>query len=343
MRSGRVTSLSDAVSEGVEYAIFKNGRKDNWVRAFASFILRGRLQAILVATVCAALTLMVPPINIVTGAVVALVTLRKGAQEGLLVIVGTCVVSALLAFASTQNTGLFVTFLVSLGIAVLPVWILALVLRNTVSLGTTLSVAVIVAAVAVIGMHIAVADPAAWWEEVLMTAFQTAMESAQTSVDTVQFADSISMIAGWMTGIMAAAMLTGYLASLLLGRWWQAILYNPGGLKKEFYGVRLGYNMGAAALAVAVIALVASGTIGNVAKDMLWVLGVIYLLPGLGVLHNWIGKTGNPTPWLVGLYILLVFIPHVTVMVAALGWTDTWINIRARIGKRDDVSGSGDE
>src|SRR5690625_6353500 len=42
-----------------------------------------------------------------------------------------------------------------------------------------------------------------------------------------------------VTGLLAnVTSFTGVLG-LMLGRWWQALLYNPGGFKQEFNGLRL--------------------------------------------------------------------------------------------------------
>ena len=49
----------------------------------ASYIMRGRLQAMIVASTLALLSLIIPPVSVVSSATVALVTLRRGAVEGL--------------------------------------------------------------------------------------------------------------------------------------------------------------------------------------------------------------------------------------------------------------------
>ena len=70
------------------------------MQALASFTMRGRSQAVLVAAVCALLSLIVPLVGLISSAAVALVTLRQGAVEGLIVGAFAGLASGLLAFAA---------------------------------------------------------------------------------------------------------------------------------------------------------------------------------------------------------------------------------------------------
>src|SRR3569832_556219 len=65
------------------------------MRGFAQYIMRGRVQAMLVAVAMAILSLVLPPMNYLSSAVIALVTLRRGWQEGLIIIVGASAVMTL--------------------------------------------------------------------------------------------------------------------------------------------------------------------------------------------------------------------------------------------------------
>ena len=56
------------------------------MQLLASFAMRGRSQAVMLVTVLAMLSLLFPPLSILSSSVVALVTLRKGATESGLVL-----------------------------------------------------------------------------------------------------------------------------------------------------------------------------------------------------------------------------------------------------------------
>jgi hypothetical protein len=125
------------------------------MRGLASFIMRGRLQAVLVI----ALAAILPVLNIFSGAVLALVTLRKGSQEGMLnLLIATCltVILAVLLFGSTWPAiGLLGTFW-------LPLWLLSGVLRHTIALAATLQLALLLALLALLGGMLAIGDIGAW-------------------------------------------------------------------------------------------------------------------------------------------------------------------------------------
>jgi hypothetical protein len=67
---------------------------DERVKAFASWVMKGRMQAVIAATVLAVLALLVTPLGLVSAAVIALTVMRQGWKEGALVLG-----SALLAIA----------------------------------------------------------------------------------------------------------------------------------------------------------------------------------------------------------------------------------------------------
>ena len=64
------------------------------MRAVAALLMRGRFHAITAAAVCGAASLMLPPLTYISGAIVALSTLKQGYREGLLVVLGALVLSA---------------------------------------------------------------------------------------------------------------------------------------------------------------------------------------------------------------------------------------------------------
>src|SRR3569833_696175 len=75
------------------------------MRGFAQYIMRGRVQAMLVAVAMAILALVLPPMNYLSSAVIALVTLRRGWQEWLIIIVGTSAVRTLFTLVAPRGPG----------------------------------------------------------------------------------------------------------------------------------------------------------------------------------------------------------------------------------------------
>lgn len=314
------------------------------MRALASYIMRGRSQAIVVAIVATCLTLILPPTSLLAGGVVALVTLRNGASEGALVMAASAAIVAVFAAVGLQQPMLALSLGLVLLTTVLPVWLLSAVLRSTRSLALTATAALSLGALVVGLFYIATGGtPEVWWKQhfaEMLTGYREALlqaaEENPAALDTAQV-DRVTealgrffpMLANWMTGVLAAALMTGFMTSVVLGRWWQAMLYNPGGLRQEVFNLRLGKSVGVLAAVIGVCTF-APGVAANFASDLLWVFGAIFLLPGVAIVHVWLTGKRYRTPGLVLFYVLLAIIPHVALLLAALGWVDTWMNFRAR-------------
>ncbi|MGE5154168.1 MAG: DUF2232 domain-containing protein [Bdellovibrio bacteriovorus] len=297
------------------------------MKALAGFIMRGYAQAALVAAASALLSLLLPPFALVSGAAIALVTLRRGLREG-----------ALLGGLATLGVGLLSALalgtpwpaLGTLLVLWLPVWALAALLRHFRSLSLTIAAAGGIGVLIVIAFHALVADPAAVWRE-LMTPFREVL--IRDGVVEPPAADALfAAIAHWMTGAFAAALVLQWILGLFLGRWWQALLYNPGGFGQELRELRLHRAFGIAGLALLAATALVRGP--GLIPDLLIVLLPLYLLQGLAVIHQ-IHRARRLHPgWLFALYALLVvFMPHAELLVACLGLVDIWSDLRARLAQ----------
>lgn len=293
----------------------------------------------LVAVAAAVLSLLLPPLNYISGAVVALVTLRRGWLEGLIIIIGAGLVIALFAAVSSSDPVRAALFAAAVW---LPVWLLAAVLRGTVSLPATLMSAAIMGMAGVGAAYLALDDPAAFWQGVL-TRITAEMQFSQANVTPEQMGEVIAQIAAQMTGMMAAAMTLSVLLSVLLARWWQALLYNPGGFRREFHSLRLSRNFALLAFAVLAAALLSAGKVQELAANMIVVLVAVYLLHGLALLHGVVAARGMHTAWLAGVYVLSLFIlPQLALLLATAAFIDSWLDFRGRLpGNKPPDGGNG--
>ena len=217
----------------------------------ASFIMRGRSQAALVAAVFAILSLLFPLTGMLSSATLALATLRQGPVEGLLVGLFAGLASGLFAFAALGSP------LPALGFALalwLPVWALAVMLRNSGSPALTVTTAGLMGLAILIGLKVGVADPAAYWAELLEPVRKGLIEGG--ILTDAESQALILEVARWMTGAFAATFYFQALLALFLGRWWQSLLYNPGGFGAEFRDLRLGKGLGVLGLALMAFILV---------------------------------------------------------------------------------------
>ncbi len=306
------------------------------MQAFASFILRGRAQALLVATIAAVLALLVPLLSHVSGGVIALVTLRKGFREGLIILAGLGLILGAIGYFSTVSLHMVKAFLVSTVIIVgLPVVLSAEVLRLRRSMGDALAVTALLSVAVLVGFYMVVGDAAGWWRGILETILVPVLENAPMPVTGAEQGQIIGSVAAVMSGLMVAAIAYSTMINLFIGRWLQAMLFNPGGFREEFHALRLGRYAAIFAVVAIVLAAVASGGIDGFAVNLLIVAVAVFSIHGLAMIHGVVGLTRAHKGWLYALYIALLFIPpQVIVVLAALGFTDCWIDFRSRITRR---------
>ncbi|WP_133510768.1 hypothetical protein [Candidatus Thiosymbion oneisti] len=298
------------------------------MQSLASFTMRGRSQATLVAAASAMLSLIVPLVGLISSAVIALVTLRKGAEEGLVVGAFAGFAGGLLAFAALGSPWPAVGFVLILW---LPVWVLGLVLRQARSLTLTVQVAALFGLLVVAGIRLLAADPAADWMELLEPVRRSLVESSV--IDAAVSEQLVARAARWMTGAFAATFYLQLLLALFMGRWWQALLYNPGGFGAEFRALRVRSGVAYPALGLAVVVLLLDEAMW--ATELLLLLAPLFFLQGVAIVHSLVHTYSTHRGWLIGFYgLLLLATPYAEILVAGFGFLDSWVDLRTRVAAR---------
>ena len=301
------------------------------MKALASYIMRGPFQATMVVSATAILSLILPFINYLSGAALALVTLRQGLNAGLVILVSSSAIFGIFTYFFTSLAHVPMAVFGFIGVLGM-VWVLGAVLRYTLSLPKTLMVAGGFGAVFVLVIY-AVTDPVLMWQQATSTFFAPVLEQADEQSRTV-LSQQIALASKSLTGIFAGFIVLNCVACLFLGRWWQALLYNPGGFQQEFHNLRLGNTFAIVTGVIGVISFLPIGYVSAIAGELLSVLLMLYLLQALAVAHAVVHVKKLHISWLVGIYILSPFLLR---LIAIVGFIDTWANfrdkVRASIGK----------
>lgn len=291
----------------------------------ASFVMAGRWQAVSVVLGFALLGFALPPVTLLSGAALALVALRLGAYSGGNVLMWSALVMILL---STVITGQIWFGLAYSVVQWLPVLLIALLLRQTVSLAFTLQTALVIGLVAVVAMRILVPDTETLWAALLDNVVRPALVSAEIPAASINAL--LASAAEVMNGGFTAAMLLSLALTLLLARWWQALLYNPGGFREEFTGLQFGYPLAGFALMLAAGAVL---THTPLFIELTMVVAVVFFLQGMALTHAVIAASSHTTLWLIGVYgLLLVALPHMMAGLSLMGAVDGFANFRERLG-----------
>ena len=295
----------------------------------ARFILRGQSQAALVTASMAVLGLAIPPAAWISAAAVVLVTLVNGPRSGLITTAMSLVGAAIFAFLIFSAPEVAVIFVL---IAWLPAWLIATVLRQTVSLAYSLQILTLMSLLAVVMLYLLYPNIGELWREPLDIMVKQLAEQS-TDFTLAELKQTEDWIIEFLPGLFASSVMFGTMVSLFLGRWWQAVLYNPGGFGKEFRSLNLGKVSALCAMALMLIAAIVDSVF---AVAMVTVVFVLYGMQSLSLLHAAIEIRKVNAAWLFLIYLIMFFVPHVLLLLMFASFADPWLDIRQRISLLSD-------
>jgi len=293
------------------------------MKALARLIMSGLNQAAMVAAVSLILSIILTPLSWISGAAIALVSLHLGPKKGLqtMALAGLAVLAfSWLALGSPLP---MISFMVLFW---LPVWMVSVVLRQSVSLALALQVITGFGVLIVLILQLLFPELLQQMGIEMANSIKQVMQQGEADTSVIQ--PGIELIQRYLAGILAAGLMLTVLVSLILGRWWQSELYNPGGLKAEFNQLRLGKVLAMVSLLLVLLTMMMSS---DTATMIAFVLVVVYMLQGTALVHALVEIRQINRRWLYALYVTMFFIPHVAVLLVVFGLLDAWVDFRARL------------
>ena len=304
------------------------------MKGLASFIMRGRLQALLIAVAGSGSLLFCW----ISAAAIALVTLRQGAASGGGLLFWAVFPAGALMFV-LGDSGPFALLVGATSLAV--------VLRLTASMSLALLASVPVglltgAGVALFGGDL-LAQMTAFFDQ-----FLASLEQQMAAAEGAAAAGSAVVTLPRPTALQIAGMLGAANAMLsvlclMLARWWQATLYNPGGFGGE---VRALYYPPVVSTLLVLFA-VGLASLGAEMRPWAAVCAVPLTAAGLALAHARVAERGSGAGLLVALYLGWLLVDMVKLLVVLLAVVDSWWGFRQRwaaaaagktISRRDDES-----
>lgn len=271
------------------------------MRGLAEFVMKGRKQAVGAVVLIGA----IPLIYFLSPVVVGLVMLRKGSREGMIVLgwAALPILAWIIYPAMVYDTiGNMLPLIVLLSVAAL-----AMVLRTTESWQFTVLFAVVAGIVCDIYLRI---QPLVI--DILLLQINSLMEIGGTR-DPVSRNELISLVATVHMGI--AIML------LMASRWMQALLYLPGGFRKEFQALRIESKM-----ATPLLVLLVLSSFGLLLPET-WTFyfALPLLLAGTALVHATVAGRRLAALWLLLFYTVYPVIVQFLVLFALV---DSWYDFR---------------
>jgi hypothetical protein len=296
------------------------------MRAIAEFIMRGRMQATLVVAGCAAL----PLLYWLGAAAGSLVLLRRGLKDALGVL-ALGILPALIWWLYSDDPRALMVLLGSSG--------LALVLRASESWNRVLLVSIAMGLVFSVVLGAAYRPQIEMLAQELVKILPLALGDLYQQLSVEERARLAALIAPVLTGLIAALLQIVSVLSLIVGRYWQALLYNPGGFGREFRAIRI--PLGPAMLLLACMLL--GPNFGSQMAMLTPLCSVPLVFAGLALIHGLVAEKRLAKFWLVGLYVtLLLFMQLIYPLLVVLAIVDSLIDFRGRLTPKDVDSANGE-
>ncbi|AKJ97489.1 membrane protein [Pseudomonas chlororaphis] len=295
------------------------------MRALADFIMRGRVQATLVVAGSAAL----PLLFWLSAAAGCLVLLRRGSDA--LSVLGIGLLSALVSWHFLKDP---TTLLVLIGASSL-----ALILRAGHTWNRVLLCSVAVGLLCAVSLGTVFSSIIESLAQTFKDVLPLAMGGVYETFSADQKAFVTAMTAPLMIISIASSLQIFSVLCLMLGRYWQASLYNPGGFGREFRAVRFPKGVALSLLAVMCVA----PFFGLHALILLPLCSVPLIFAGLALVHGLVAQKRLASFWLVGMYVTLFPFMHLLgPLLVVLAIVDSLIDFRGRMASKDADNANGE-
>lgn len=276
------------------------------MRAIAEFAMRSRAHAIATSMIAA----LLPFLGWLSTVVIALVCLRSGALAGSLVLLWTLL---------PIGVGIYLVGDPSPALALIGTFLMAVLLRQTLSWELVLIATVILSALGTVIFEFTAAGILDRFVEFYIEYLQQVDETLS-----IQRVQAETLLLGFFAMGQAYAMLV----MLIIARWCQSALYNPGGFRKEFHQLRLTPVVSTSIVVGMLACYVFSDQLGR----WLPLLTVPLVFAALGLAHWFMASRELSKNWVAGLYASLVLVFQLVYpFLASIALMDSWFNVRNRI------------
>lgn len=303
------------------------------METFGKYVLANRRNAIIFAVLFS----VIPLCQWISSIIFLLVTLRKGPREGLLV-----AIPASLVFVMLAVEGAWGAFCIGIAGSIY-LWLMAYILWRYSSWRVVLEASIFLAVVIILAVHSLMPELNQWW----ITFFQNALLTLKNAIEQgglvlnnvqmqnwdaflklTQETDILQKIANVALGSILIVNIIFKLVLIVLARGWQALLFNPKGLRNELQGIQL-----SGVVSIFFVGCLLAAYLGlTVFLDIIPVFIGIMMLAGLSLIHFFANKKQKAwQAWLIVIvvYGLLTVVPQTMLLaLVAIAIADSVFNCR---------------
>ena len=288
------------------------------MRAFAEFVMRGRMQATLGVVGSAAF----PLLCWLSAAGGSLVLLRRGLADASGILFWASLPALLWWYLGNSSV-----FLIMAGTVVL-----AQVLRSTASWTRVLLSSVLLGAVFILVLSTVSGE----FIEPLAERIRSSLPQLLGNASAEELAAVQESLIPALTGAMASSLQVTSLLCLALARYWQAALYNPGGFGQEFRAIRLSPVASVALL----LGMLFAPSLGPQAAMLATVFTVPLLFAGVALGHGLIAMKRLSSFWVFGLYVAVLLLGNLICLLAVI---DGLFDFRGRLARKNGAGPANGE
>jgi hypothetical protein len=305
------------------------------LKRFTDFILKSRIQAIGMAFVFA----FFPLVGSISILMSAFVTLRDNARDGFILLIAATLPLFLALYgapAETAADSITNTDIVCMmAICNVFTWFFAVILRKYASWNWLIQLAAVICIVLVIAAHLIMPDIQGFWQGRLTNYFNNTVNlfnnaSGNDPGQKATIGRMVETLTSYATGLTLIFVTFYALLQVMLARWWQAALYNRGGLRSELSNIRLSYAAGIVLIITQLLVLAGNKT----ALDVIPVLYLAFVIAGFSVLTVVIANTKKPWLWNGLLGVAAFLVPASMLLVALVALLDVGLDLRKRFQKK---------
>lgn len=293
------------------------------LRQLGLYVTKDARFTALMALVLSLLSLLGLPVLMFGYVLLALIVLHEGPKAGLWIL-GALLVPPVVF--SLMGAPLPPIAMVAEGIVI---WLLAWLLRCNASWAMVLLAATLMGVFAVVVFHLWVGDAAEWWQSEVGKFLKQMGDISFAGASPGELHFVVNKASSFLTGIFVMFLLLYSIIAVLLARGWQALLFNPGGLKKEFLVIRM--SKMASIVLFLCLGLALLGV--SLAEDVIAVFFLPFMIVGMSLVHASAEKKKEMNILiLICFYIVFMFfLPYVFLLLVLVGLIDSWYNFRSLV------------
>lgn len=288
-------------------------------------MMQSRLNAALFVFLFSIGLLVLPLVYVLSVATLSLVSLQKGSTEGLVVgFIGAGLLLAAAVVFGGQVQSLFWLLFISW----LPVIALSGITKNYGNIEQGLKFAFLLAVIVLGGLYaLSAPNSSQYW----LAFFEANLAPMLSKINMPAefFAQLKTILTVNMNGLLTSSVVLMVVLGMIVGRYWQAKLYQPGEFSKEFRQIKFGKILSILALLTLLAATLAKDLMFFVDLQRSFVL--LFMLQGLAILHYLMQAKSYGIGILTMTYCVIFLLPAVALTLALAGILDNWFDFRRKV------------